>query len=64
MSEVTWTAQELKEFDKLTWKVSSLRQMDRIIGRIEMQKFVDKHGKEKCDAMFAHLKEQDKKKGI
>lgn len=61
MTEITWTPEELKEFDRLTWDVCSIHQMKRIEGRIAMPKFVEKHGKEKCDAMFAYLLEQDKR---
>jgi len=35
--------------------------MDRIEGRLRMRKFVDAHGKEKCDAMFAHLTKRKKR---
>ena len=55
--EITWTEEELTEFDRLTWKVCSPVQVDRIMGRLEMSKFVKKHGRPKCDAMFKHLTE-------
>jgi hypothetical protein len=51
----TWTDAELKEFDKLIDEVSSRNQVTRISGRFAMQKFVETHGKEKCDAMWSHL---------
>ena len=57
---ITWTPEELAEFDLLTWMVSSRDQTDRIRGRLDMDKFVEKHGKEKCDAMFAHLTKSEK----
>lgn len=60
MSGPIWTKEELKEFDTLIDDVSSRDQMRRISGRIEMNKFVEKHGKEKCDAMFAHLEKKGK----
>lgn len=47
-----WTPEELAEFDRLTWDVSSLDQLTRISGRLAMMKFVEKHGKDKCDAMW------------
>lgn len=50
-----WTPEELKEFDRLIDMTSSRDQVQRISGRMDMRKFVDKHGKEKCDAIWAHL---------
>lgn len=55
MTEITWTPEELREFDRITKQMASRDQMDRIRGRIGIKPFVEKHGKEKCDAMFAHL---------
>lgn len=56
MSAVTWSKEELKEFDGLVDKVSSRNQVTRIQARmVEMPAFIEKHGKEKCDAMWAHL---------
>lgn len=52
---ITWTASEITEFDSLVDDVSSASQLARISARMRMREFVDKHGKEKCDAMFAHL---------
>ena len=39
---------EYQEFRKL-YDMSGGGQMDRIISRLDMHKFVKKHGKEKCD---------------
>jgi hypothetical protein len=39
---------------------SSRYQMDRIRARDETEKFIKRHGKEKCDAMWAHLKRGSK----
>lgn len=55
MSAITWTPEELAEFDDLIDAQCSLNQLERIRSRIDMPKFIAKHGKEKCDAMFAHL---------
>lgn len=55
MSAITWTPEELAEFKRLVKWSSSRHQMDRINSRIEMPKFIATHGKEKCDAMWAHL---------
>ncbi|ELQ8317587.1 TPA: hypothetical protein L6A34_31420 [Pseudomonas aeruginosa] len=55
MAERMWTKTEITEFDKLVDAVSSRDQVKRIEARMDMSSFVAKHGKEKCDAMFAHL---------
>lgn len=54
-----YTKEELAEFNRLTNKLSSLNQMHRIEARLDMPKFVEKHGKEKCDAMFVELQRKD-----
>jgi hypothetical protein len=51
----TFTEDELKEFDALTWRMGSRDQVARISARMDMNKFVKTHGKEKCDAMWAVL---------
>ena len=58
---IQWTDEELQEFDRLVNEVSSIRQLERINARLNMPKFIEKHGKEKCDAMFAHLESKRKK---
>lgn len=61
MSDMKWTKAELKEFDGLVDKVSSRNQVTRIQARmVEMPEFIKKHGKEKCDAMWAHLEGDSK----
>lgn len=55
MTEHQWTKAEITEFDKLVDSVSSRDQLTRINARIDMDAFIAKHGKGKCDAMFAHL---------
>jgi len=59
MAEITWTQDELDTFDRLIDMVNSRNQVQRINGRFDMKVFVDNHGKEKCDAMFAHLQEKE-----
>lgn len=54
-SAPTWTEEELREFDRLVDDVSSRNQLTRIDARLKMTAFVEEHGKEKCDAMFAYL---------
>lgn len=54
-----YTAAELSEFDGITADMSSQDQMTRISARLAIKKFVEKHGKEKCDAMFEELEKRD-----
>ena len=61
MSAQTWTKEEIMEFDRLIVdrlidKKKSRNQVERIVGRMELNDFVKQHGKEKCDAMWAHMK--------
>ena len=55
MPKKAFTKKELDEFRKLVEMAESPRQMDRINARLEQPKFVEKHGKEKCDLMFKVL---------
>lgn len=57
----TFTAEELSEFDRASWRASSPDQVNRISGRMELRKLVARHGKEKCDAMFAFLTKKDRR---
>lgn len=59
MNEITYTKDELDEFDLLTAKLSSQNQMDRIEARLDCRQFLGRHGREKCDAMFAELTARD-----
>jgi len=52
---ITWTKEEIQEFDRLVEMTSSRHQLTRITGRMDMATFIIKHGKEKCDAMWEHL---------
>lgn len=56
-----WTKEELKAFEKLVDGTSSRNQVTRISARLDMRKFVEQHGKEKCDAMFAEITKNDPK---
>jgi hypothetical protein len=60
MSEesLTYTEADLREFRRLVLMTESRNQMSRINARFEMPKFIEKHGKEKCDAMFEILKKE------
>lgn len=55
-----WTSKEFEEFNLLTYKTGSRDRVARIEGRIAMKKFIDKHGKEKCDAMWAEIQKREK----
>ena len=61
MSDVTYTKEELDEFDMLTSANSSPHQVERIMARLDLRKFVAEHGKDKCDAMFAEIQARDRK---
>lgn len=62
-AEKPYTPALLRKFDRLTAKLSSPRQMDRIDARVvEVPAFVEKHGKDVCDAMFEELQRRDAKK--
>lgn len=52
------TAEEIKEFDRLLCMTESPHQMTRISGRLDMKKFIDLHGREKCDSMFEKVKDK------
>lgn len=56
-----YTPEMLQEFDRLTRKLSSRDQLQRIEGRTAMPKFIELHGKDVCDAMFAELQKRDAK---
>lgn len=57
--KINWTPEELRAFDHLIDLVGSRNQLSRIAGRLKMTAFVNQHGKDKCDAMFAFLQERD-----
>lgn len=61
MFERMWTKAEIVEFDLLVDQQSSRDQVKRIEARMSMNSFIAKHGKSKCDAMFAHLEAGGKK---
>jgi len=50
-----YTQEEFTEFTRLVELLESCNNLDRIEGRIYMPKFVETHGKEKCDLMFKEL---------
>jgi hypothetical protein len=56
----TYTKAELRRFDRVTMRLSSRDQLERISARMEIKRVVEELGKEKCDAMYAALKQRDK----
>lgn len=58
MSMSEYTKEELDEFRTRVEQCESCHQMDRIHGRLDMSKFVERVGKDKCDAMFEVLKQE------
>ena len=54
-----YTKEELDEFRELVKKAESRYQMERIESRLDMPKFIARVGREKCDAMFEVLKQEE-----
>jgi hypothetical protein len=55
---VEYTQEELNEFRDLVEAGESLHQLERIRSRLAMPKFIDRVGRDKCDAMFEVLKRE------
>jgi hypothetical protein len=53
-----YTRKLFRQFDRLTQKASSPHQVKRIMGRMELNGFIQKHGKDVCDAMWEELKQK------
>jgi hypothetical protein len=58
----TFSDKDLRMFDRLTLRLSSPFGHVRINARFDLTNFIDQHGREKCDAMFAVLRKRDAKK--
>ena len=56
---IDYTSEEFDEFSYLVEMTSSQDQMDRIEARLEMPRFIEKHGKDKCDIMFEEMTRYD-----
>lgn len=56
MTQAKFTDEELKEFRDLVEAGESRSQLERIRSRIEMPRFIERVGREKCDVMFEVLK--------
>lgn len=53
-----YTEEELNEFRHLLELGESRNQLDRIKSRVAMPGFIERVGREKCDAMFEVLKKE------
>lgn len=53
-----YTKEELDEFRKLVEGQESYLQMVRITARLEMPKFIERVGRDKCEAMFKVLEKE------
>lgn len=60
MTTTEYTNDEFNEFNLLSLLCSSRNQVQRIDGRMKLGRFVEKHGKAKCDAMWAEAQRRDK----
>jgi hypothetical protein len=57
--DCAFTGEELNEFRSLVDSVSGRDQMTRISARLDMHRFIRDHGKEKCDAMWQIIKDDE-----
>lgn len=56
VNDVEYTAVELAEFRDLVEAGESRNQLERIRARMDMPKFIERVGREKCDRMFEVLR--------
>lgn len=67
--DITYTTADYQEFKKLYFATGSHNQVKRIAARMDMNEFISKHGRDKCDAMFdkmmtaPHLRESEGAEG-
>ena len=57
MSEVSFTPEDMNEFTQLVILGESHDQMSRITSRLEFPAFIERVGRETCNAMFDILME-------
>jgi hypothetical protein len=60
--ETNYSKEELDEFRDLVEAGESHNQLERIRSRISMPKFIERVGRDKCNAMFEVLKQEVEKK--
>jgi len=58
MAQEKFTEDEMNEFRDLVEAAESPSQLDRIRSRLDMPKFIERVGRDKCEAMFEVLKEE------
>lgn len=56
-----FTQAMFKEFDELTWLACDYDQVKRIDGRLQLNAFIEKHGREVCDVMYRLLLDDPRK---
>jgi len=54
-----WTAADFRTFDRLSAMACSSLQSDRQRGKDWLDRFIKKHGREKCDMMLAEIRRRD-----
>lgn len=57
-----YSKEELDEFRDLVEAGESRQQLERIRGRLDMPRFIERVGRDKCEAMFEVLKAEYKQK--
>jgi len=59
MKKIKYTKKELEEFDRLVTQsdLKGMGNFGRNIGRMRLSRFVENHGKKKCDAMWKIIKD-------
>lgn len=57
--DITYTAEEFEEFKRLYMATGSHDNLTRIHARLNMRKFSDTHGRDKCDAMYAKIEAEE-----
>lgn len=53
--DIEYTTAELEEFKRLYMATGSYDNAQRVIARIDLREFLEKHGKDKCNAMYEKL---------
>ena len=58
MAKPSFTQAEYEEFIQLRDLTGSYNQVERVTGRLRLPAFVEKHGRDKCDAMLKKFLEK------
>lgn len=59
-----WTAEEFEKFKELCRYAAGDIVAENAYAAYHMPAFIEKHGKAKCDAMFAEIKKGDSNNGL